>query len=291
MKIIALDPLSKKLLKKAEKIAPTRLPVYLWGESGSGKDTLAEYIHRKSGVDGKMIKIGNFNISAQLVDSQIFGHRKGAFSDAFEDRDGFIALANNGTLYLDLLDEIPIDVQKKIFPVLESGEFYPLGSESLKKVNLRILASGELPLEEAVRTGRIIEKFLHFFTFSLHVPPLRERKKDILPLIKEFSNGKLKISSDVKEKIMEYPWWGNIRELKNFVEREISLGKDEISPPEPAGTYFEREAEVFFRNFPTLEEFEIWYIKKVLAIFKGNKKKTAEVLGITRSTLYRKLKK
>ncbi len=282
MKIIAEDPLTKKLLQQLSRYASLNVKIYLWGESGAGKDTFALYIHEASGRKGKFLKVGAYNVKPSLVESQFFGYLKGAFSGAAEAKEGFLERANGGTLYLDLLDSLPMEAQVKIFDALETGRFLPLGATEERSSSFLLVASGQLPLEEAVSQGKIHPKFLHLFPVCVRIPPLRERKGDIIPLAEYFARGRIKISS--RRALISYPWPGNVRQLRNFVEREISLGKKETG--EPAMDFpWESSPDVL-----PLREMERIYVRKVLERFGGNKTKAAKALGITRKTLRRILK-
>lgn len=291
MRPIAKDKRTRTLISEIDRIASINVPVYLWGEDGVGKDYFAAYIHRVSGRSGAFVKVGAFSLKKELAEVQLFGCMKGAYSDAYEDREGFLKRADRGTLYIDMLEELDISVQKVLFDALESGEFLPLGSTISEKSDFRIVASGKVPLEQGVREGRILEKFLHFFTISIEIPPLRERRDDILPLAREFASGRISINSETAEALMSHPWYGNVRELKNFIEKEIALGKEELSPPSQTVLYLERELEERHAELPTLKDVETWYIKKVLKMFNGNKTRAARALGITRKTLLNKLRK
>lgn len=291
MRPIAKDKRTKTLLSEIDRIASMKVPVYLWGEDGVGKDYFAAYIHRVSGRRGPFVKVGAFSLKKELAEVQLFGCKKGAFSDAYEDREGFLKRADQGTLYIDMLEELDISVQKVLFDALESGEFLPLGSTTLERSYFRIIASGKAPLERGVREGKILEKFLHFFTISIEIPPLRERKDDILSLAREFAEGRISISRKAAEYLVSHPWYGNVRELKNFIEREITLGKKELEAPSQPILYLERELEERHTEIPTLEDMEKWYIERVLKIFNGNKTRAAKALGITRKTLLNKLRK
>ncbi len=282
MKIIAEDILTKKLLHEIRKYASLGVKVYLWGESGAGKDTFALYIHEASGRKGAFLKVGAYSISPALAESQFFGHLEGAFSGAEKAREGFLERANEGTLYLDLLDSLPMDVQIKIFDALETGRFIPLGGTEERNSSFLLVASGQLPLEEAASRGKIHPKFVHLFPVCVRIPPLRERKGDIIPLAEYFAMGRIKISR--RKALVSYPWPGNVRQLRNFIEREISLGKKETG--EPAMDFsWESSPDVI-----PLREMERIYVRKVLERFGGNKTRAAKALGITRKTLRRILK-
>ncbi len=282
MKIIAEDPLTRELLSKLEKYATLRTRVYLWGETGVGKDTFALYFHLSSGRRGKFLKVGPHNIHLELAEAQFFGYLKGAFSDAHRDMDGFLKRADRGTLYLDMLDSLPLAVQGKIFDALERGSFLPLGATMEERADFLLVASGSLPIGMAVERGKVDPRFLHLFPISLRIPPLRERKGDIIPLVQHFSRGRIKLGE--KRALLSYPWPGNVRELRNFVEREISLGKTHTGVPE--GEIFP----VMPSEVIPLREMERIYARRVLERFGGNITRAARALGITRKTLRRLIK-
>ncbi len=281
MKIISEDPLTREILGKLAKFAPRRLRLYLWGESGVGKDTLARYYHLLSRRRGVFLKLGLHNLSSTLAEAQFFGYVKGAFSDALHDREGFLGRVHGGTLYLDMLDHLPLELQVKFFDPLESGKYTPLGGTKPMESDFILIASGSLPLQEAVSRGMVYEKYQHLFHLELRIPPLRERRGDILPLIRHFSRGKLSIAD--RKGLISYPWPGNIRELKNFVEREMALGKRSLTAPRGRAV-FPPSGEVL-----TLREVQRIYARRVLEIFHGNRTRAARALGITRKTLRRLL--
>ncbi len=283
MRIIAEDSLTRELVYELKKFASRRLRIYLWGESGVGKDTFALYYHSLCGCKGIFLKLGLHNISPTLAEAQFFGYSKGAFSDAFQAKEGFLDRVREGTLYLDMLDTLPIDLQAKFFDPLESGRYTPLGSTEIRQSRFVLVASGSLPLQDAVSSGKVYEKYLHLFHINLRIPPLRERKGDILPLIEHFSGGRF--SQLDRKGLLSYPWPGNIRELKNYVEKEIALGKEELLAPEEE-FWFPPSGEVL-----TLKQIQRLYAKKVLDMFRGNKTRAAKALGITRKTLRRLVEK
>ncbi len=297
MEFIARDPESLKIRREIEKIAPSSLSVFIYGESGTGKDVVAELIHRLSGRKGPFVKINCANLREELIESELFGYVKGAFSDASEDRKGKLEAADGGSLYLDGIENLSVRAQAKIAPALETGTFYPLGSHQEVKSDFRLIVSSRFSPLQLLNSGKINESFFHVCTgYILAIPPLRKRKQDIPALIAYFLKElgvQQKIEEVLLEALLSYPWPGNIRELKAYVEREVLVwgritGK-ELPSLQPAS--IKKELEEKMEELPTLQELEAFYIKRVLSYTKGNRSRAAQILGISRKTLYNKLKK
>ncbi len=296
MEFIARDPESLKIRREIEKIAPSSLSVFIHGESGTGKDVAAELIHRLSGRKGPFVKINCANLREELIESELFGYVKGAFSDAAEDRKGKLEAAGGGSLYLDGIENLSVRAQAKIAPALETGTFYPLGSHKPVKSDFRLIVSSCLSPQQLLSSGRINESFFHVCTgYVLSIPPLRKRKQDIPALMNYFLKElgvEQKVEGELMKALLSYPWPGNVRELKAYVEREVLLwgritGR-ELPALQPAS--IKRELEEKMEELPTLQELESWYINRVLSFTKGNRTRAARILGISRKTLYNKLK-
>ena len=235
---ICEDENTKKVLNVAKKAAVTNVPVMLLGQSGVGKEEFAKFIHKKSKRKGKFIAVNMSAIPENLIESELFGYIKGAFTDATTDKKGLFELANEGTLFLDEIGEMPYNLQAKLLRVLQEKEFFPLGAVKPVKIDVRIISATNQDIEKNIKEGKFREDlYYRLSTIPLKIPPLRERKNDILPIaneilqksIKEFETTKKIFSENAKKALLEYEWPGNIRELINVVKRAVILSEnDEI---------------------------------------------------------------
>lgn len=278
--------------KLAEKVAVTDTAILLTGETGTGKEVFATAIHNES-----LRKNGNFmavNCSAfgkDVLESELFGHKKGSFTGAISDKKGLIEEAQNGTLFLDEIGEMPLELQSKMLRVLESGEFIKMGDTKISKSNFRLIAATNRDLKEESRLGNFREDlYFRLNVFEIHLPPLRERKDDIRELtnfyITQFSTKmnleNIIVNEDFYKKLENNSWKGNIRELKNTLERSLILIENnqlsaENLPTSESGNSF------------AMSSVEKDHILKVLNYTKGNKAEAARLLDIGIATLYRKL--
>ncbi|WP_456488329.1 sigma-54-dependent transcriptional regulator [Caminibacter pacificus] len=236
-KFVANDENTKKVLEMAKKVAPTNANVMLLGESGVGKEEFAKFIHENSGKKGKFIAINMSAIPENLIESELFGYVKGAFTDATSDKKGLFELAEEGTLFLDEIAEMPYNLQAKLLRVLQEREFYPLGATKPKKLNVRIISATNQDIDKLIKENKFREDlYYRLNTIPIKIPPLRERKDDIIPIakeilkktIKEYSLEDKKFSDDAIERLLEYDWPGNIRELINVVERAAILSEGNL---------------------------------------------------------------
>jgi len=234
---IAEDEKTKEVLRIAKKVAPTNANVLLLGKSGVGKEEFARFIHENSGKKGKFIAINMSAIPENLIESELFGYVKGAFTDATSDKKGLFELAEGGTLFLDEIAEMPYHLQAKLLRVLQEKEFYPLGATKPKKLNVRIISATNQNIEELIKQNKFREDlFYRLNTIPIKIPPLKERKKDIIPIaqmilentIKEYDLEPKTLSEDAKKALIEYDWPGNIRELINVIQRAAILANSEI---------------------------------------------------------------
>jgi formate hydrogenlyase transcriptional activator len=224
-----------EVLRKTEQVAPTDSTVLVYGETGTGKELIARAIHRRSPRrERPLVKVNSSAISAGLVESELFGHVKGAFTGAIEKRIGRFALADHGTIFLDEVGELPLETQVKLLRVLQEQEFEPVGSNQTVRVDVRVIAATNRDLEEAVRAGRFrADLFYRLNVFPLRVPPLRERTSDIPQLAmfflsrfaKRFGRQIDTISAETMDRLVGYSWPGNIRELQNVIERAVVLSR------------------------------------------------------------------
>ena len=282
----------RKLYSQIEQIAQVDGSVLILGESGTGKELVANAIHQLSDRSDKPFQAVNCaGIPAELMESEFFGHEAGSFTGAKGKRNGLLKQADGGTLLLDEIGEMPMALQAKLLRVLQEGTLRAVGSDKEEHVNVRILAATHQDLEKKVENGSFRQDlFYRLETFSIRVPALRERGEDIERLVRHFAND---IDSDALE-LYRYPFPGNVRELQNAIERAVAFSQDgevhaENLPQRITEFEAENEAESVTpaSRWPTLNEMQEDYIKKVLAHVQGNKSKAAEVLGVTRRTLYR----
>jgi DNA-binding NtrC family response regulator len=302
--VIAKSPAMRRVLDLARRAATSSAPVLITGETGSGKSVLARFIHESSArASQPFLQLNCAAIPPTLAESELFGVRKGAFTDAREDRDGLFVAAGGGTLFLDEIGELTPEVQAKLLHALETGTVRPLGRSTEVKVQARVITATNRVPETLLREGKL-RPDLYYRTnvVRLEVPPLRERKDDVVPLVDAFlaraSEGHQRpligISSRAMKLLVRHPWPGNVRELANVIERAVVMAEhDTILPedlsfpgaesgaPPVLGSALERGL--------SLEEMERAYVQQVLEAQGGNKAAAAKLLGITRRTLYRKL--
>jgi len=287
-----------------EKVAPANASVIITGQSGTGKEMVARAIHDLSTRREKpFVAINCSAIPATLMESEIFGYERGAFTGADQRRSGCFELAHHGTLFLDEVGELPTELQAKFLRVLEESRLRRLGGKAEVEVDVRVLCATNRDLKSEIKAGRFREDlFFRLNVFQVHLPPLRERAEDVRPLVQHFverfsreSGGKLKgIDPKAVELLETYAWPGNVRELRNAVERAVILAGNgtiqrEHLPPEIAGQTEEATAVRLPLGRP-LAEMEKAYILASLARNGGNKARTAQNLGISEKTLYNRLK-
>jgi len=296
-----------------KQIAPYSTNVLITGETGTGKEMVAHAIHNLSPRKSKpFVVINCAGLVESLLESELFGHVKGAFTGAVRDKSGLFEVANDGTIFLDEIGELPLSLQAKLLRVLEYREIQRIGDTKIRKVNVRIIAATNVDLKAMVEAERYRKDlFFRLNSFCINIPPLRERKEDIPLLCQHFIsqlNSELKkdikgVSQEVLDLFMQLSWDGNIRELRNVIERSYIMAKgDFISPDDIPSEYKEDtdskisgislEKETILEDSPTtLAELEKRYIAKVLKLTSGNRSKAAKILGLSRRSLYRKLKR
>ena len=302
-KIIGKSKPILKAIELAKKVASTDTTVLLTGETGTGKELFAQAIHQESSRSKQnLVAINCSAFSKELLESEMFGHKAGSFTGATKDKKGLFEEANNGTIFLDEIGEMAMDLQAKLLRILETGEYISVGESKPSKVNVRIIAATNRDLEKEIEEGRFREDlFYRISAFQIHLPPLRERIIDIELLINLFlktfalkSNKKIKTtSSDYIEAIQQHYWKGNIRELRNVIERSVILSDTDELNAESLPLEFQISSNVLKSN-KTISAFNLAssekiHIQKVLNYTNGNKTKTAELLGIAVTTLYRKI--
>jgi DNA-binding NtrC family response regulator len=310
--IIGVSRKMKEALRLAEKVAQgSETTVLIEGETGTGKELLAEYIHFLSARSSfPFIPINCGAIPKDLFESELFGYEKGAFTGALEKgKMGKVEAAEKGTLFLDEVGELSSSAQVKVLRVLEGKEYFKVGGVDQRKADVRIIAATNKDLESEVKKGNFRDDlYFRLNVVTLHIPPLRERKEDILPLFRffidrfneQFKKGFVQISKEAEEKILSYPWTGNIRELRNAVERIVLLEKGDTILGKHLSFLTGKEGPldetVRFKPFIPpqgiiLDKVEKEYILEALRIKKGNKSEAAKLLGISRSALIYRMEK
>jgi two-component system response regulator HydG len=305
-RIIGRGQKMKSLLETLAMVAPSDATVLLMGESGTGKEVVANAIHHNSPRAGQpFIKVSCAALPETLLESELFGHEKGAFTGAVSRREGRFQLAHRGTLFLDEVGEMSPAIQTKLLRVLQEKEFEPLGGVRTVKVDIRLITATNLELDKEITAGRFREDlYYRLNVVPIVLPPLRERKEDIPPLADHFlalyreKNKKSvkSISGKALDLLVRYDWPGNIRELENCIERAVIMTREEAIvpadfPPQIRMLSMEGEREGFDIPYGiSLDDMERALIVKTLAETGGNRTKTAEILGINRRTLQNKLR-
>ncbi|MCX7738361.1 MAG: sigma-54 dependent transcriptional regulator [Hydrogenothermaceae bacterium] len=307
--IIGNSPPMEELKKQVEKVAKSNAWVMIFGENGTGKELVAKSIHYQSPrKDFPFVDINAAAIPDDLLESELFGYEKGAFTNAFTRKIGKLELADKGTLFLDEVTDMSLSSQAKLLRVLEEREFSRLGSNAKIKVDLRVISATNKNLEEEVEKGRFRQDLaFRLSVIPIMVPPLRERGEDILTLadfyLKKFANENRVelpiLSEETKRILLNYRWPGNVRELKNLMERVVILHSGSIVTPKELPSYMYQNVRASKEDVLPItirplkdvrEEAEKLVIKKALDVMGGNLKEIAKVLDIDLSSLYRKLK-
>lgn len=290
-----------EILKLIELAASASAPVLISGETGTGKNVAAKAIHYKSSArKDAFISINCAAIPENLIESELFGFEKGAFTGASYSKRGIFEMAEDGTLFLDEIGEMPMNLQVKLLNVLEDKKIKRLGSDIIRPVNVRIIAATNSDIENSLDKTFRSDLYYRLGVMRIHIQPLRERKDDIPDLceylLRKISNSStVRIEKDEINKLMDYDWPGNVRELRNVLERALIIQKGDVLRPSELliKTTTEKaarrmEAEPADETISTIEEMEKKHIKKALEKLSGNYTRTAEALGISLSTLKRK---
>jgi DNA-binding NtrC family response regulator len=299
--IVGSSETLRRALSVASQAAPSTANVLVLGESGTGKELLARHVHEQSGRKGAFVAVNLAALPESIVESEIFGHEKGAFTGASARREGRIAQARSGTLFLDEIGELSPHVQVKLLRVLQEGEFEPLGGRT-EKADFRLVAATNRDLAKEVAQGRFREDlFYRLNVIAITCPPLRKRREDIPLLVDHFvdtycrKNGRpaLRVTREALDRLTSYDWPGNVRELENVIERAVVLCADgtlkEGDLPEPIAAAVHREPTLSFAIGTPLEEIERRVIHATLEHVQGDKRLAAQLLGIATRTIYRKL--
>ena len=296
--IIGSSPAIMKVMNMVQKVAGTDANVLITGENGTGKELIAKEIHRNSErADELLVTVDMGAISETLFESELFGHKKGAFTDAREDRVGKFQLANKGTIFLDEIGNLPFSLQSKLLSVLQNREVVPVGSNQYVPVDIRLISATNCELSSLVKRKEFREDLLYRLnTIHIEIPPLRERIGDIELLLthflklyeKKYRKQALQISNQALKKLIKYPWPGNVRELQHTVEKAVILADTTILKPEDFmfKTLIARD-----EYMETLEQVEKRMIETALDKYGDNLTTVAKYLGVTRQTLYNKIKR
>jgi len=295
--IVYNSSVMSQLLAFAQKAAKTDSNILIEGESGTGKDLVARFVHENSSRNNNsIISINCANFQENIFESELFGFKRGAFTGADRNKRGLISVANGGTLFLDEISEIPLPIQSKLLRFIETKTFYPLGSEGIEKSDIRLITATNKDLNTLVKNGDFRDDlYYRISVVKIKIPPLRERKEDILPLayffIKKFKSLNptiIDIEEKAKSKLLSYDYPGNVRELSNIIERAMIIESNECTITSTSiiteKTFGHEEKEL------SLSDIEKRHIMNVLRKNNYDKVKTAAILQIDRSTLYRKLK-
>ena len=323
--IIFASPSMQHLIDRLKRIAPTDATVLITGESGTGKELIARAIHQNSPRKAKrMVALNVRAVAENLVEIELFGHVRGAYTDAVTDREGAFQYADGGTLFLDEVGDMPMSTQIKLLRVLEEHQITRVGDNKSIKVNVRLISATNRPLEQMIEDGHFRnDLFYRLKVVTVHLPPLRERLDDIIPLMDHFrkqfirrhNRGPCNFSPAVTRKFYAYHWPGNIRQLRNFVETMVVLDTDgrldlddlppELSDPIAPGdsttavSALSTDAALLDPNASTpgelvgktMDDIERWAIEETLKLTAGNREEAAKILDIGARTLYRKLDK
>jgi transcriptional regulator with PAS, ATPase and Fis domain len=294
----------QEVFAKMRRSAPGDSTVLISGESGTGKELVARSIHRLSArADQEFVGIDCSALVESLLESELFGHVKGSFTGAFQTKHGLFELANHGTFFFDEISNLSLNIQAKLLRVIQEREFMKVGSQKKIKLDIRIIASSNRDLREAVKAGTFREDlFYRLSVIPIHLPPLRKRREDIPLLVEHFIDKHSRkshrqvegISKRALEVLMAYEWPGNVRELEHAIERIIILEDGDIILPEQLPSFISQrqgEFRVFSEEVYTLDELEKRYIQFILRRTKGKRQEAAHLLGINRKTLGSKISK
>jgi DNA-binding NtrC family response regulator len=286
----------KQVLDYTHRVADSDSIVLIFGASGTGKELIAHYLHDHSPRKNRpFVPVNCSSIPDSLLESELFGHEKGAFTNAYTAKPGLVEVANGGTLFLDEVGDISPIIQPKLLRFLETGSFRRVGGTNELNANVRVISATNKRLQEEVREGNFREDLLYRLNvITIQVPVLKDRREDIPPLVEFFLQKKSKtrnpkrLTQEAMNALLMYDWPGNVRELEHVIERAIILSRGEvIETPDLHLTYEQQGAEPVSLSLKDLEKQQI---EKVLKLFNGNRKQTSEALGISQKTLYLKIK-
>ena len=300
LKLIGESAAMQPVLQLIARVGPSGANVFITGENGTGKGLVAQALHAVSSRSARpLVTVNAGGLSEGVFESELFGHVKGAFTDAKADRVGRFELADGGTLFLDEIANVSLNLQAKLLRVLETGEFERVGSSKSRRVDVRILSASNADLNAEVASGRFRQDLLfRLNTIEIRLPPLRERREDILLLACHFLHQHAQryrksltdFDRAAAQALLDHRWPGNVRELDHAVERAVLMSQGNVIKAEDLGLRPLREAPTRLEDM-SLEEVEGFLIQKTLARFEGNVSRAAEALGLSRSALYRRIEK
>jgi len=298
--MIAESPAMQPVLQLISRVGPSDANVLITGEPGTGKEVIARTLHAVSIRCGRpMVTVNAGGLAEGIFESELFGHVKGAFTDAKMDRVGRFELAEGGTLFLDEIANVPMNLQAKLLRVLETGEMERVGSSKTRRVDARVISATNAILPDEVAAGRFRQDLLfRLNTIEIHLPPLRERREDIPVLASHFLNVHARryrknlhgFDTAAMQALRDNPWQGNVRELNHVVERAVLMAQDNAIRPADLALRTGSQSAMRLEEM-SLEEVEAFLIKKALARYNGNVSHAASALGLSRSALYRRLQR
>ena len=297
--IVGKSPALAHVISQASKVAATDVAVLINGETGTGKELFAQAIHNASHRSaGAFLALNCSAFSRELLESELFGYKEGAFTGAVKDKRGLLEEANHGTVFLDEIGEMALELQSKLLRVLETGEFVKVGDTKTTRVDVRIISATNRILKEEIANGRFREDlYFRLSVFRIELPPLRQRREDILPLAQHFAERFSKqigcpvpaLSPDAKSLFLSYPWPGNVREMMNTMEHALIVCDSEVTREDLPIDMLSDESSTQADDSLDLKSVERNHIIKVLHHTHGNKTETARLLKIGLTTLYRKI--
>ena len=303
--IITANDNMRRIIRMVQRIADSKLTVLILGESGTGKDLVATALHRHSPRGGKPYRAINCaGLNENLLESELFGHVKGAFTGAVADRKGLFEVVDGGTLFLDEVGDMPLPMQAKLLRTLENGEIQPVGANEIRRVDVRVVAATRRELREMVEAGKFRDDlFYRLNQAAVRLPPLRERREDIPLLVDHFISVAARlhdkkvqsISPEAVRRLSSQPWPGNIRELRSVIEQMVVLADKPRLEVDDLPEHLHASTDIVLAALPTtagltMVQLEKLHIANTLRLTGGNRDKTAKILGIGARTLYRKLR-
>jgi DNA-binding NtrC family response regulator len=312
--IITCSDRMLSIFKVIETLAGSRQPILITGETGVGKELIAQAIHRYSGLKGRMVTVNAAGLDDTMLADTLFGHKKGAYTGATESRDGLIEQAKGGTLFLDEIGDLSNASQIKLLRLLQQNEYYRLGSDVLHKSDARIIAASNGDFKSLLSSGVFrSDLYYRISAHTLHIPPLRERREDIIPLVKHFVKMTAKsmmrttpeLSKKLRQALISYDFPGNVREMTNMVHNAVTYNRSDTLdlndfPGLEPGTIIQKDIvrkvggnqfalHAIFQEFPTIDEVEALLVDEAITLSNGNRSAAAKMLGISRPTLQKKL--
>jgi DNA-binding NtrC family response regulator len=299
--IIGNSEAMQKVFDTIERVAQTDANILILGENGTGKDLVAKAIHRLSNRSSNSYVQADLGaVSETLFESELFGHKKGAFTDAKEDRTGLFEEAHGGTIFLDEIGNIPMTLQSKLLTVIQNRTITQVGSNKQKNIDVRLITATNEPIYDRVQERSFRQDLLfRINTIEIHLPPLRDRSNDIILIAEHFLNVYKKkynrkitgISAALAKKLMHYPWPGNVRELQHAIERAVIMTQNASLMPEDFFAGNNQQQSTTFEETFQLEEMEKQLVVKTMKKFSGNITEAAKEMGISRQALYRRIEK